>query len=98
MCEAVWQRYAEVVEVLLSSGARITHSHKLLHNAIIQRQVWYLTKFFFAWIYFCVVSLTALQRCRTFIFVGERSQALCCDTVTATDRLYIHITVSTYWG
>lgn len=39
LCEAVWQRYSAVVEVLLSSGARITHSHKLLHNAIIQRQV-----------------------------------------------------------
>lgn len=39
LCEAVWQRYTKVVEVLLLSGARITHSHKLLHNAIIQRQV-----------------------------------------------------------
>ncbi|XP_023943012.2 ankyrin-3-like [Bicyclus anynana] len=38
LCEAVWQRYTQVVEVLLLSGARVTHSHKLLHNAIIQRQ------------------------------------------------------------
>ncbi|KAM3964727.1 uncharacterized protein ACR2FA_001117 [Aphomia sociella] len=38
LCEAVWQRYTDVVDVLLASGARITHSHKLLHNAIIQRQ------------------------------------------------------------
>ncbi|XP_045771523.1 CARD- and ANK-domain containing inflammasome adapter protein-like [Maniola jurtina] len=38
LCEAVWQRYTKVVEVLLLSGARVTHSHKLLHNAIIQRQ------------------------------------------------------------
>ncbi|XP_068620849.1 ankyrin repeat domain-containing protein 50 [Battus philenor] len=38
LCEAVWQRYTAVVEVLLRAGARITHSHKLLHNAIIQRQ------------------------------------------------------------
>ncbi|CAG5022018.1 unnamed protein product [Parnassius apollo] len=38
LCEAVWQRYTAVVEVLLKSGARITHSHRLLHNAIIQRQ------------------------------------------------------------
>ncbi|RVE42749.1 hypothetical protein evm_012610 [Chilo suppressalis] len=38
LCEAVWQRFTTVVEVLLAAGARITHSHKLLHNAIIQRQ------------------------------------------------------------
>ncbi|KAJ0181839.1 hypothetical protein K1T71_002561 [Dendrolimus kikuchii] len=38
LCEAVWQRYASIVEILLKSGARITHSHRLLHNAIIQRQ------------------------------------------------------------
>ncbi|KPI93808.1 Ankyrin-2 [Papilio xuthus] len=38
LCEAVWQRYTDVVEVLLRAGARITHCHKLLHNAIIQRQ------------------------------------------------------------
>ncbi|CAH2104638.1 unnamed protein product [Euphydryas editha] len=38
LCEAVWHRYTKVVEILLATGARITHSHKLLHNAIIQRQ------------------------------------------------------------
>ncbi|CAH2243410.1 jg9327 [Pararge aegeria aegeria] len=38
LCEAVWQRSTDVVEILLASGARVTHSHKLLHNAIIQRQ------------------------------------------------------------
>ncbi|XP_072936576.1 uncharacterized protein [Epargyreus clarus] len=38
LCEAVWQRCTDIVEVLLRAGARITHSHKLLHNAIIQRQ------------------------------------------------------------
>ncbi|XP_061729376.1 ankyrin-2-like [Cydia pomonella] len=38
LCEAVWRRFPEVVEVLLLSRARITHSHKLLHYAIIQRQ------------------------------------------------------------
>ncbi|CAG9784426.1 unnamed protein product [Diatraea saccharalis] len=38
LCEAVWQRFPTVVDVLLTAGARITHSHKLLHNAIIQRQ------------------------------------------------------------
>ncbi|XP_026757186.2 ankyrin-3 [Galleria mellonella] len=38
LCEAVWHRYTNVVEVLLAAGARVTHSHKLLHNAIIQRQ------------------------------------------------------------
>ncbi|XP_028043178.1 ankyrin-3 isoform X1 [Bombyx mandarina] len=38
LCEAVWQRYTTVVEILLLAGARITHSHRLLHNAIIQRQ------------------------------------------------------------
>ncbi|KAJ8729440.1 hypothetical protein PYW08_001021 [Mythimna loreyi] len=38
LCEAVWQKYAVGVELLLLSGARITHSHRLLHNAIIQRQ------------------------------------------------------------
>lgn len=39
LCEAVWQKYAVGVELLLLSGARITHSHRLLHNAIIQRQM-----------------------------------------------------------
>lgn len=39
LCEAVWQRYPAIVEVLLKANARITHCHKLLHNAIVQRQV-----------------------------------------------------------
>lgn len=38
LCEAVWHRCGAIVDILLKSGARITHSHKLLHNAIIQRQ------------------------------------------------------------
>uniref|UniRef100_A0A2A4K1M0 SOCS box domain-containing protein n=1 Tax=Heliothis virescens TaxID=7102 RepID=A0A2A4K1M0_HELVI len=39
LCEAVWQKFPMGVKQLLLSGARITHSHRLLHNAIIQRQV-----------------------------------------------------------
>ncbi|CAB3249985.1 unnamed protein product [Arctia plantaginis] len=38
LCEAVWARSSVLIEILLKAGARITHSHRLLHNAIIQRQ------------------------------------------------------------
>ncbi|XP_026738480.1 serine/threonine-protein phosphatase 6 regulatory ankyrin repeat subunit B-like isoform X2 [Trichoplusia ni] len=39
ICEAVWHKHPKNVELLLSRGARITHSHRLLHNAVVQRQV-----------------------------------------------------------
>ncbi|GBP23948.1 Ankyrin-3 [Eumeta japonica] len=38
LCEAVWQGYTSVVNVLLSSGARTTHSHNLLHYAVMKGQ------------------------------------------------------------
>lgn len=39
LCEAVWQRYPAVVKALLMADARITPCHKLLHYAIVERQV-----------------------------------------------------------
>lgn len=31
LCEAVWQQNANIVSKLLSNGARVTQSHRLLH-------------------------------------------------------------------
>ncbi|KAI5737096.1 hypothetical protein M8J76_009979 [Diaphorina citri] len=37
LCEGVWQKNVEMVELLLSAGAKVTHSHNLLHYVILHR-------------------------------------------------------------
>lgn len=39
LCEAILKNHLNVIEILIQSGARISHTQKLLHRAIIQRQV-----------------------------------------------------------
>lgn len=37
LCQAVWQQEKEIVHLLLSAGAKLTHSDRLLHCAILHR-------------------------------------------------------------
>ncbi|XP_059480520.1 ankyrin repeat and KH domain-containing protein 1-like [Neocloeon triangulifer] len=39
LCEAVWQKKPRLVCLLLESGAKITHSHRLLHHCVLLRQL-----------------------------------------------------------
>lgn len=37
VCEGVWQKNVEMVDLLLKAGAKVTHSHNLLHYVILHR-------------------------------------------------------------
>ena len=37
LCQAVWQQEKEIVRLLLKAGAKLTHSDRLLHSAILHR-------------------------------------------------------------
>jgi ankyrin repeat protein len=39
LCEAIWQKKPRLVRLLLESGAKITHSHRLLHHCVLLRQL-----------------------------------------------------------